>query len=130
MKILSLIFNVIGAFCLFSPPFLAFFVWKKFLSTRQTTRSHQWRDFVEWTAILSISGLFVASFIAFLTIPCNVDLYGWACVAKWRSFSSLVVRASPAFLLLAILGRKGTRILSILWIVTVNFDCIMIDMMA
>jgi hypothetical protein len=37
---------------------------------------------------------------------------------------------SPLFIALGAVGRKGTRILSILWVIAVNFDCLMVDMMA
>jgi hypothetical protein len=127
---MSLIFNVFGGLAFFSPPFLAFFVWKKFLQSPRTMQRPRWKAAVEWTAILCVSSLFVICIIAFLTIPCDVDRFGWSCVAKWRTFTRLVVQAAPAFLLLAILGRKGTRILSILWIIAMNFDCLMVDLMA
>ena len=85
---------------------------------------------VDWIALLFVSGLFVVCIVAFLTIPCDVALYGWACVAKWRSFSGCVVRTSPIFILLAAIGKKGTRILSVLWVLTINLDCLMVDLMA
>ena len=80
-------------------------------------------------ALLSVSGLFAVCIIAVLTIPCDGDRFGWSCVRKWRSYSGLVVRSAPLFLLLAAAGRKGTRILSILWVLAVNFDCLMVDVL-
>jgi hypothetical protein len=123
-------FNFLGLLSLVSPPFLAFFVWRKFLKTSDIQERPRWKTVVDWVAVLSVSGLFVVCVIAFLTIPCDVARLGWSCVAKWRSFSGLVVRSTPLFLLLATVGRKGTRILSMLWVLAVNFDCIMVDVMA
>ena len=123
-------FNLLGLLSFLSPPILAFFAWKKFLESPNPQGMPQWKSVVDWVALLSVSALFVVCVIAFLTIPCDVDLYGWGCVAKWRSFSGHVVRTTPFFVLLAATGRKGTRILSILWILAVNFDCLMVDMMA
>jgi hypothetical protein len=70
---------VVSLISLFSPPFLAFFVWKKFLQSTAHLERPQWKTIVERIAILSVSGFFVV------------------CV---------------------------------LWIVAVNFDCLMVDMMA
>lgn len=84
---------------------------------------------LDWIALLFVSGLFVVCLVAVVTIPCDVDRLGWSCVATWRSFSALVVRTTPLFILLAAVGRKGTRILSILWVIAINFDCIVIDVL-
>src|ERR1700731_955978 len=127
---LSPLFHAVSLIVLFSPPFLAFFVWKKFLQSPTHLERPQWKTIVEWIAILSASGCFVVWVIAFLTIPCDVGRYGWGCVARWRSFSGSVVRVAPLFIILAALGRRGTRILSVLWIIAVKFDCLMVDMMA
>ena len=127
---MSLLFNAVSLVSLLSPPFLAFFVWKIFLQSPTHLEKPQWKTIVEWIAILSASGLFVVCVIAFLTIPCDVGRYGWGCVARWRSFSGGIVRVTPFFVILAALGRRGTRILSVLWIIAVNFDCLMVDMMA
>jgi len=89
-----------------------------------------WKIAIDWISVISVSGLSVVCLIAFLTIPCDVDRFGWGCVAKWRSFSAVIVRLTPLFLVLGAIGRKGTRILSILWVIAVNFDCLMVDMMA
>jgi hypothetical protein len=123
-------FNFLGLLSFFSPPFLAFFAWKKFLEPSNAHEKHRWKALVDWIALLSVSGLFVVCVVAFLTIPCDVGLYGWACVAKWRRFSGYVVRTTPIFVLLAAIGKKGTRILSVLWVLAINFDCLMVDMMA
>ena len=123
-------FNFLSLLSLLSPPFLALFAWKKFLEPSNAHEKPQWKTVVDWAAMLSVSGLFVVCVAAFLTIPCDVDLHGWACVAKWRSFSGYVVRTTPIFILLAAIGKKGTRILSVLWVLAVNFDCLMVDMMA
>jgi len=127
---LSPLFNVVSLVFLFSPPFLALFVWKKFLQSTAHLERPPWKTIVEWIAILSAWGSFLVCVIAFLTIPCDVDRYGWGCVARWRSFSGSAVRATPLFVILAAFGRRGTRILAVLWIIAVNFDCLMVDMMA
>jgi hypothetical protein len=68
--------------------------------------------------------------VAFLTIPCNVDLGDWSCVARWRSFTRFVIQCSLFVILLALLGRKGTRIPTALAVVAIDFDCLLVDMMA
>jgi len=123
--------NIISVFTMLSPPFLAFFSWNKFLAGQNINPAKpSWRVFVEWLALLSISTLFVVCVVAFFTIPCDVARYGWGCVAKWRSFSAGVIKLTPLFLVLAVFGRKGTRILLFCWTLGVAFDCLMVDMMA
>jgi hypothetical protein len=126
---MSPIFNLFGFLSLVSPPFLAFFVWFKFLKAKSLPERPHWKTVVDWTAILSVSGLFAVCVIAVLTIPCDVDRMGWACVARWRSFSTVVIRLTPLFLVLAAAGRRGTRIMSVLWVLAINFDCIMVDVL-
>src|SRR5215471_1691257 len=123
-------FNFIGLLCLISPPFLAFFIWRNFLKSPIQQQKLDWKIVIQWSSIVSISGLWVACLAVVLTIPCDVDRFGWECVAKWRTFSAAVVRLTPLFVLFGAIGRKGTRILSILWVFTINFNCLMIDMMA
>ena len=123
-------FTIVSIMSFLCPPFLAFFVWRNFLRSSNTPDRPRWKTVLDWIALLSVSGLFVVCLIAFFTIPCNVDRVGWACVAKWRAFSVYVIRTAPGFVTLAAIGRKGTRILSILWILAVNFDCVLVDMMA
>jgi len=89
-----------------------------------------WRIVPERLALLSVSGLYVVGVVAFFTIACSVELYGWGCVARWRSFSSAVLRLAPLFLILALFLRRGTRILLISCVIAVNFDCLLVDMMA
>jgi hypothetical protein len=120
-------FNLLGFLSLVSPPFLAFFVWFKFLKAKSPTERPRWKSVVDLIAILSVSGLIAVCVIAVITIPCDVDRLGWACVARWRSFSTVVVRLTPLFLVLAAAGRRGTRIMSLLWVLAINFDCIMVD---
>ena len=122
-------FNFFSVLSMIAPPFLAFFAWKKFLRPSDHGERPRWKAFVEWASLLAISALFVVCVIAVLTIPCNVDRFGWGCVATWRAFGAEVVRSTPAFLLMACVGRKGTRILSILWVLAINFDCLMVDLL-
>lgn len=124
------IFNFFGLLCLISPPFLAFFVWRKFLKSPSHHQKVNWKIAIDWISVISVSGLSVVCLIAFLIIPCDVDRFGWECVARWRTFSAVVVRLTPPFLILGAVGRKGTRILWVLWVIAVNFDCLMVDMMA
>jgi hypothetical protein len=126
---MSPMFNLAALLALVSPPFLAFFVWFKFLTAKSLPERPRWKTVVDWIAILSVSGLFAVCVIAVLTIPCDVDRLGWACVARWRSFSIVVVRLAPLFLVLAAVGRRGTRIISVLWVLAMNFDCIMVDVL-
>jgi hypothetical protein len=122
-------FNLLGLLSLIAPPFLAFFVWMKFLKSRNVQERPRWKTVIDWTTLLSVSALFLVCIVAVLAIPCDVDRLGWSCVARWRSFSAIVVRSTPVFLLLASAGRKGTRIMSILWVLAINFDCIMVDVL-
>jgi hypothetical protein len=126
-----LLFNAIGVLCMLAPPFLAFFARKKFFGGQDINATKvSWRICLEWLALLSVSTLLVVCVVAFFTIPCDVARYGWGWVAKWRSFSAAVVRLTPVFLILAVFGRKGTRILLFCWTLAVSFDCLMVDMMA
>jgi hypothetical protein len=68
--------------------------------------------------------------VAAVVIPRDVQKDNWASVAIWRSFTGDVVVIAPLLVLLAILGRKRTRILSVLLIIAVVLDCIAVDMMA
>ena len=78
-------FNFIGLLCLISPPFLAFFIWRNFLKSPIQQQKLDWKIVIHWISIVSISGLWVACLAAVLTIPCDVDRFGWECVAKWRT---------------------------------------------
>jgi hypothetical protein len=124
-----LIENTIGFVAFLSPPFLAIFVWKNFLKP-QATQQPAWKFYLDWTAVVCTSGFFLVCLIAAIVIPQDVAKDNWASVAVWRTFTGHVIRIAPLFFLLAILGRKKTRLLSILLIIAVVLDCIGIDMMA
>ena len=124
-----LFFDTLSIVFLFSPPFLIFFIWRKFLKSHGSQRP-RWKTILNWISILAVSGLFLGCTIAFFAIPCDVDRYGWECVVKWRSFTRIVVWSAPLFLALAAVGRNGTRILSIVLVIAVTFDCVLVDMMA
>lgn len=124
----KLFFDLLSICCMFSPPFLLFFVWKGLLSASQPIT--KWRAILEWGALLSISALLVTFIVALLTNNCNADLGDWSCVVRWRSFTGLVIRFSPIMILVALFGRKGTRILGTLTVLAIDFDCILVDMMA
>src|SRR5258708_3039746 len=103
--------NIISVFTMLSPPFLAFFAWKKFLAGQNINPAKpSWRVFVEWLALLSISTLFVVCVVAFFTIPCDVARYGWGCVRKWRSFWAPVVKRAPFFFVFPVFWEsRGVR---------------------
>jgi hypothetical protein len=124
----KLLLDSLSIWCMFSPPFLLFFAWKRVLSTPQPIP--KWRAILDWGALLSISALLVTFVVAFLTNNCNADLGDWSCVIRWRSFAGIVIRSSPVMILLALFGRKGTRILGALTVLAIDFDCILVDMMA
>ncbi len=123
-----LIESVVGILSFFSPPFLAFFVWRNFL--KPAANQATWKIWLDWTAVVCTSGFFVVCLVAAFVIPQDVRKDNWASVAIWRSFTRDVLVIAPLFVLLAILGRKKTRILSVFLIVAVVLDCIAVDMMA
>jgi len=84
---------------------------------------------VAWLAVLSGSALLFGCIGAFLTDRCNTDTGDWSCVSRFETFTRLVLRSTPVLLLLALLGRKGTRLLTALAALAMAYDCIMIDMM-
>ena len=122
--------NAISLFAMISPPFLLFFAWKRLLKKDGDHALPKWRSVLAWAALLSVSTLLVTCIVAFFTIPCNVDLGDWSCVDRWRSFTRIVIRTSPLLILLALLGQRGTRILGTLTVLAIDFDCVMVDMMA
>jgi hypothetical protein len=124
----KVLLDLLSICCMFSPPFLLFFAWKRLLSAPQPTP--KWRAILAWGGLLSISALLLTFVVAFLTNNCNADLGDWSCVIRWRSFSGFVIRFSPIMILLALFGRKGTRILGALTVLAIDFDCILVDMMA
>src|SRR6266850_4087074 len=124
----KLLFDALSVWCIFSPPFLLFFAWKRLLSAPQPIT--KWRAILAWGALLSISALLVTFIVAFLMNNCNADLGDWSCVVRWRSFAGLVIRSSPVMILLALFGEKGTQILGALTVLAIDFDCILVDMMA
>ena len=46
-----MLFNALGFLSLVSPPFLAFFVWKKSLQTPGREKSARWKHAVDWASI-------------------------------------------------------------------------------
>ncbi len=126
----NVIFDIISVCAMLSPPFLLFFAWRGQLDMSATQPLPRWRAIAAWVALLSISVLLVACVVAFLTIPCNVDLGDWSCVARWRTFTRFVIRCSPFMILLALLGRKRMRIFAALTVLAIDFDCLQVDMMA
>lgn len=89
-----------------------------------------WKIGIDWIAVISTTSFFLVCLAAAILIPQDVAKDNWASVAKFRNFTAGVIRIAPLFLVLALLGRKKTRLLSFLWIVAVVIDCIGVDMMA
>jgi len=123
-------FNVISLLAMIPPPFLLGFAWYRLLRKSESPPLPRWRAILAWVAVLSVSGLLVTFVVGFLTIPCNVDLGDWSCVVRWRAFTGVIVKITPAAILLAFLGRKGTRIPTALAALAIAYDCIQVDMMA
>lgn len=113
-----------------SPPFLLSVAWWRFLRPRSSLSQPRWKTTFDWLSILFGSVQFVVAVIAFLTIPCNVDLHGWECVARWREFTRIILITVPVLVPLAFLGRKGTRMLVALSAVGIALDCVAVSMMA
>jgi len=124
-----LIENIVGLLAFLSPPFLAFFIWRNFLKSAATERP-SWKLWLDWTAVVCTSGFFLVCLVAAVAIPQDVQKDNWASVAIWRSFTGNVVRIAPLFLLLAVAGRRKTRLFSLFLIIAAVLDCIAIDMAA
>jgi hypothetical protein len=110
-----------------SPPFLLGWAWWRFYRSRPVEGCSRWRNSTAWLAIVSTTGFFLGSFVAAVVLPCNVDRFGWSCLAKWDAFTRYQLWTLPAFVCLAIFGRKGTRIQLISALLAVTFDCVVIS---
>jgi hypothetical protein len=122
--------NTILLLAFLSPPFLCVLVWRNFIGTQRSADQPGWKVVLDWLAIVCTTIFFLTCLIAAMVIPQDVMKDNWASVAKWRDFTKSVVRIAPAFLILALCGRKRTRLCSFLWIVAVVIDCLAVDMMA
>jgi hypothetical protein len=125
-----MLFDAVASVALLSPPFLLSVAWWRFLRRRSSLSQPRWKTTFDWLSILFASVQFVVAVIAFLTIPCNVDLHGWGCVARWRDFTWIIFVTVPVLVPLAFLGRKETRMLVALSTVGVALDCLAVSMMA
>jgi hypothetical protein len=113
-----------------APPFLLGFAWCALLRKRECGSVLRLRAILALAPLVSVSALFAAFVVAFLMDRCNADLGDWSCVIRWRAFASLVLKITPFAILLAFLGRKGTRILTALAAAAIAYDCVLVDMMA
>jgi hypothetical protein len=125
-----LLFSILSLVAMISPPFLLGFAWYKLLRKREWTSLPRLRAILAWASLVTVSGLFAAFVVAFLTYGCNADLGDWSCVIRWRAFARSMLRITPFAILLALLGRKGTRILTALAAAAIAYDCVLVDMMA
>ena len=125
----KLFFDALSLAFFFSPPFLTFSIWRRFFKSVEFQRP-RWKNTVDWVSVIAVSGLVATCIVASFTIPCDVDRYGWRCVARWRSFTRIVIWLAPVFIALAATGRKGTRVLSTVLVIAIDFDCVIVDMMA
>jgi hypothetical protein len=123
-------FNVISFLAMTSPPFLLGFAWYGLLRKRECAAASQLRAILAWASLVLVSGLLVAFVVAFLMDRCNADLGNWSCVIRWRAFTRIMLRITPFAIVLAFLGRRGTRILAALAAAAIAYDCVLVDMMA
>ncbi|HEY2820740.1 MAG TPA: hypothetical protein VGJ06_06840 [Candidatus Acidoferrum sp.] len=122
-----MLFDAVVFVSVLSPPVLLFFAWWRFLRPRDPLSQPRWKTTIDWSSILLASAQFVVAVGAFLIIPCNVDLHGWECVARWLSFTRIILFTVPVLVILAFLGRKGTRMFVALSIVATALDCVAIS---
>jgi hypothetical protein len=125
-----ILYDAISIIAFLSPPFFCFFVWRNFLRLGNLSEQPAWKTGIDWLAVVSTTMFFLVCLFAAILIPQDVAKDNWASVAKWRNFTAWVIRIAPVFLVLALFGRRKTRLFSFLWIVAVVIDCISVDMMA
>lgn len=126
----QLFFSAISLLAMLSPPFLLGFAWCRLLRRKESPQLSRSRVILAWGAVLFVSGLLIAFIVEFLGYRCNADLGDWSCVIRWRAFAGFMVRITPLAILLAFLGRKGTRIPTALAALAIAYDCVLVDMMA
>jgi hypothetical protein len=125
-----ILFNIISVFCMLSPPVLLCIAWGRFLQTNEAGAQPKWRRIVGALSLTAISSSLVICVVKFFGYRCDAGAGDWSCVIEWRSFAGIVLRLTPALLVLAILGARRTRILIVVSVIAIAFDCILIDMMA
>jgi len=122
------LWNALPFVAVFSPPILLFFAWILFLHADKTGPHSKWRRTLGWLSLTSVSGLFLVTLAVLFTQNCHIDQGDWSCVSRWESFTRVVVRSSPVLILLGVLGYRKTRVLMVLCVLTIAFDCVMYDM--
>ncbi len=122
------LWNVIAFVTVLSLPFLLLFAWILFLQADKTGSHSKWRRTLGWLSLTSGSGLFVVTLAVLFTQNCHIDQGDWSCVSRWESFTRVVVRSSPLLILLGVLGYRKTRVLMVLCVLAIAFDCVMYDM--
>ena len=125
-----LLFGVLGFPVMISPPFLIGLAWYKLVHKNESISRWNYRVILSWASLILVSGLLIASVIAFLNYRCNADLGDWSCVIRWRRFAAILVRITPVAFLLSFLGCKGTRVLTALAALGIAYDCVLVDAMA
>lgn len=121
--------TILSVFSASSPPVLLGIAWVRFLNPEAKSQP-KWRRILGAANLLAVSVLLSICVVKFLGNNCNADAGDWSCVIAWRSFAGSIVRLAPFFLVLAILGAKRTRILTLISVMAIVFDVILVDMMA
>jgi hypothetical protein len=122
--------NILSVFSMLSPPILLGIAWFRFVDPEARSERPKWRRVLGAANLLAVSALLIICVVKFLVGNCNVDAGDWSCVIAWRSFARSILRLSPLFLALAILGAKRTRILTLISVLAIVFDVVLVDMMA
>jgi hypothetical protein len=121
--------TILSVFSVFAPPVLLCIAWIRVLKPEEKPQP-KLRRILGAANLVAVSLLLCVCVVKFLGNNCNADAGDWSCVIAWRSFAGSIVRLSPFFLVLAVLGAKRTRILTFISIMAIVFDVILVDMMA
>ncbi len=113
-----------------SPAFLIPLAWVRFFRQGGQWQQSGWRRITGLLNLIAVSGLLIVFVVKVLGTHCNTAVGDWSCVSAWRSFATVVVRSTPAFLTLAFVGAKGTRILTGVSAVAICLDCMYIAALA
>jgi uncharacterized membrane protein SirB2 len=114
--------DVIGGFCLLSPPFLLGIAWFRFF--RPANGEHQ----AKWQRIVGAANLLVVSSLLVLCVVKFLRRAGQPSLAGWLTFP-IALAALPVLLSLCILGVRGTRMLTGISAFALALDVMLIDAM-
>jgi hypothetical protein len=123
------LFDIMGILCMLSAPILLCIAWARFFELDEIDAQPKWHGIVGSISLTSVSTLLIICVVKFLGYSCDAGAGDWSCGITWRSFAGTVVRLTPLFIVLALLGAKRTRILTIVSGLAIAFDCVLIDMM-